>query len=573
MVAFSELPLAAVWHITQLARGRLVPGTNPYACISRQWRDACGSTGAAGDAESLQLFIEQGYMSAKQLARLAAWLSMYGQHVEVLIMGATMIHAQQLALFWQPAATLSRLKRLEVVQKHSLVMLAPVLGQLPQLQHLTAHVSMASMGLEQMDVSLEGEVEGVFINEAGAAWDVPDLQQLCPQLIDLNLTVVPDSSWPVWVDARLPWLLPAPLQQLTLAAWQHTSRVSAASLVHLTALQQLTLAKIDVPEPGAGELAVELVALQQLRIVDPAFKLNPNRPEEDSMLQLAPLMTAYHCSRDTPCCYVRLVPNLVHLTSLMLFSETCPHTGLDEILAALPHLQELGMRGYIGHSVEAALRMAGSMEQLRSLHLEGFSLTPTALHTSLGYVTQLTSLVLLVKVSAQASSECVFVEPPSHQLQQLQRLVVHKHLLVCYKGDWLAHLSSLTTLEVILPSHMRELFGWSMPNWCACNGNQWEDDPMLMRKMLLKVPQWPASLQGVVLWVHWMPGLGDCKTRSWSFTAPGASSSGRRVTVWYEQRRGTAEGWARPFQRCTHLPGVWELQGQVAGSNWQAQYW
>jgi hypothetical protein len=504
---------------------------------------------------------------------------MYGQHVEVLILGATMIHALQLSLFWQPAATLSRLKRLEVVQKHSLVMLAPVLGQLPQLQHLTAHVSMAS-DVQHAEVTLQGEVEGVFIDESGAAWDPPDLQQLCPHLIHLHLTVVPDRPWPLWVDARLPWLLPAPLQQLTLASWQHACMVSAASLVHLTSLQQLTLAKMDVPEPGPGELAEALVSLQQLRVVDPVFltNLRPAEPARESLLQLAPLITAYHCSRDTLYRHVCLVPALNQLTSLMLFSENCPQ-GMDRAIAALPHLQELGIRGYLGGSAEAALRQAGNMEQLRSLHLEGFALSPGALVTSLGHCTQLTSLVFLVKVSAQSSTACCFVEPPSHQLQALQRLVIHKHLLVFYEGDWLAPLARLSTLEVILPSSVRELFGWGIPHSCPCNANQWcplEDHPIMLRKLLRKVGEWPPSLQSVVLWVHWMAGQSKCKTRSWAFTPPGAgssSSSSRKVTVWYEQRRGTAERWARPLRPCPHLPGVWELQGEVEGSNWQALYW
>jgi hypothetical protein len=40
MTTISDLPIDAIKHITQLARGRIVAGINDYAIVSRRWRDA-----------------------------------------------------------------------------------------------------------------------------------------------------------------------------------------------------------------------------------------------------------------------------------------------------------------------------------------------------------------------------------------------------------------------------------------------------------------------------------------------------------------------------------------------------
>jgi hypothetical protein len=88
------------------------------------------------------------------------------------------------------------------------------------------------------------------------------------------------------------------------------------------------------------------------------------------------------------------------------------------------------------------------------------------------------------------------------------------------------------------------------------------------------LPGWPASMQQVVLTMVVPADAEEVKSHCWTFTP--SSPGSRQVTVWLEphrQRRDLAKGWSRPFRPCPHLPGVWELQGEVQGSNWQGPWW
>jgi hypothetical protein len=139
MGRISDLPPGVVQRIADLARRRRIPGTNKYARVSWQWRTASSSEGA----EQLQLLVDLHYMSDEEVARARSWMETHGGAVQVLVVSAEGMAPPQQTWFTTAAAaaSLGNLRRLEVDQSDSLFMLAPVLGQLPQLQHLAAAVT------------------------------------------------------------------------------------------------------------------------------------------------------------------------------------------------------------------------------------------------------------------------------------------------------------------------------------------------------------------------------------------------------------------------------------------------
>jgi hypothetical protein len=82
------------------------------------------------------------------------------------------------------------------------------------------------------------------------------------------------------------------------------------------------------------------------------------------------------------------------------------------------------------------------------------------------------------------------------------------------------------------------------------------------QELLQQVPEWPASLQQVEVWVESIPGSVLFQPRCWTFIP--VSAPGLQISVWMELRDSTAKGWVRPFRPCPHLPGVWELQGPAS---------
>lgn len=144
MPDLSSLPESAVQLIIQRGRGRCILGTNKYARVCRQWLKASGSP---AEAEDVQLLMNPVHMSAEELQRAADWVKIHGQKMTTLVMDTRMNEAQQqeqhglqqpLQWFWTAAPSLTRLRRLEVELDDSLYLLAPVLGQLAQLQHMSA---------------------------------------------------------------------------------------------------------------------------------------------------------------------------------------------------------------------------------------------------------------------------------------------------------------------------------------------------------------------------------------------------------------------------------------------------
>jgi hypothetical protein len=136
------------------------------------------------------------------------WIDVDGQHVDTLVLHACRGRHLPPYLFRRAAPSLSNITWLEVSQRHSLVHLAPVLGQLPQLKHLGASVD---LGWSQADA-------GVFMDETRKVWEeVPDMQQLCPQLVEIDLSLRAGRGHSS-ISPRLALLLPARLQQLSLTS-------------------------------------------------------------------------------------------------------------------------------------------------------------------------------------------------------------------------------------------------------------------------------------------------------------------------------------------------------------------
>jgi hypothetical protein len=286
MTSISDLPNVAVKHIIQLARGRIFDGVNSCACVCQQWRDA-GSSSSEG-SEQLQLFLDLADMSEAAVARSLAWLAKHGKQTGVLVVVAGLPRGVHQDTLYTSVASLSNLRRLEAHQEHSLVRLAPVLKHLPQLQHLEAHVAMAC----------HPAGGGIFVDQTWRWWPkVPALrQQLDPQLTHLRLLVEPVSDG-LWLDGRLPRLLPASLQHLQLVGVGRSpfTGVSSRFLSHLTSLQQRTLHEVQVGvEESHGvtaAVAEDLPALQQLQVT--ACRLGCTLADNELLQALAPKITDY----------------------------------------------------------------------------------------------------------------------------------------------------------------------------------------------------------------------------------------------------------------------------------------
>jgi hypothetical protein len=570
MVAFGDLPPAAVELICQLARGRIIPGTNRYARISRQWREADSSS--SGDAHPMQLLVDLAHLPHAELRKASDWLLKYGQHVEVLVVAAGNSW-QQVDFTPKVAPALTRLRRLEVEQPGSLVHLVPVLGQLPQLQHLAAHVSLV-LHSQAGNEPPGGSVEGVFTNQGRGPWTtVPDLEQLCPQLVSLHLTITTDGGYRTRrMDDRLPRLLPGRLQQLILACHAYSCALLPSSLSHLQALQELTLHGVGMVGPGAAELGSQLVALQQLRLLEP--------PVLSFVLELASKVTAHSGYTAAAHCAA-----MVHLTSLRWRLPGCVDTSevapIVQALAALTGLQELELSGLADNTAIPLVQHIAGMASLRSLQLRGEVTADEeeGLHDSLAKCTQLTSLALGFRVRAAPGGNIGFRRelPVPLQLTGLQRLSVRHELLQqgLEGGCCLVDLTQLTRLHVLKPD---EMYGDSPPVWDTWVAATDEGRQQIREQYMPGVQQqleqrvgWPASMQQVVLDMPEHPDIKDLSIHCGTFTP--VTPNSRQVTVWLEPRRGMARGWARPLRPCPHLPGIWELQGEVEDRVCLQKHW
>jgi hypothetical protein len=548
MTGLSSLPAAAVKHILQLARTRCIPGTNKYARVCRQWQEA--SSSSFDNTESLQLYVNPGHMSAEELDSAIDWMAMHGLAVTTLVMDASFRETQQLQSLWPAVPAMPCLTKLEVRLRDSLSLLAPALGQLPQLRHLAAHVTLVEG--EDMPMLDDWEVSlGLFWHKTpdgpGMLWDVPDLQHVCPQLTHLHLLC--ENNGALVVGEPLPRLLPAGLQQLKLGRDSlEPMWLQSSSLVHLSALQQLTLEDVRVVGEGLGSVAQDLGALRQLQQVR-IHHIDGWVLETHDMLQLAPMIAACWWFAPGQELLVAL-PHLVHLTELVLSARTFIREkevpeGTAGALAAMTGLQELTLDCLMDASLVPVLQQVAALPTLRSLDLEGVVGVPGLglLAHGLALCTQLTSL-LIRDVSKLAMGSCVAAV---QQLTALKSVTMPAELLQWEGGACLARLTALTELGVNLGGVDDEGTG-------TC------DVRSKVQGLLEKVQAWPAGLQQVlVVWCTFR-GCAHPKRECWKFTQ--AAPGGGKFSVWVEEFHTTitAPGWARPFSPCPHLPGVWELQ-------------
>jgi hypothetical protein len=297
-----------------------------------------------------------------------------------------------------------------------------------------------------------------------------------------------------------------------------------------------------------GAELVGLGALQQVRVVVPPL----TQIGMDALVPLAPMVIEIQAPSHS---VAELAP-FQDLTRLVLL-ERVPE-GTAEAIAELTGLQELGLP-VLGSSTAAVVQQVAGMAQLRSLQLEGVAPhRPATLCAALAQCTQLTSLMLDLDKEGAAG-----VRPWLAALQQLtglRRLSVPTTLLSRRRGSWLAVLRQLTHLR--LRVWQQDFNKWQLPPRSPdLEVRSWAPG-VIEQALLQQVPEWPATLQQVEVWVP--VHLLQVKPAGWQFTA--ARPAGLQFSVWLEQQdSGTARGWERPFRPCPHLPGVWELQGQVEG--------
>lgn len=139
--------------------------------MCKQWRDA------GNLEEPLQLYVDLRHMSDAEVSSFSAWMSLHGHQVGALVIGANPSTAVP-GYGWlvESAAALRRLTRLEVSHKDSLALLAPVLGQLTQLQCLAVDIELM-LTREPSDGPGDGSLIPRF-SVAQQPWEeLPDMQQ------------------------------------------------------------------------------------------------------------------------------------------------------------------------------------------------------------------------------------------------------------------------------------------------------------------------------------------------------------------------------------------------------------
>jgi hypothetical protein len=396
------------------------------------------------------------------------------------------------------------------------------------------------------------------------------MQQLCPQLTSLHLTIR-DSKKGLVTSPRLPHLASPCLQALTLTNGRNkrgAPLVWSPSLAHLTNLQQLTLDGVvlvmcGVPAAEEGREIVrvlqQLPALQQLRL----HHADTDLGQDAELVSLANKLVDYEvCIVADGLSYAGQttsgLTSFVHLTRLVLRCR--PHEQMPEgtvqALAALTGLQELGLRCAVDSRTAGVVQQAAGMAQLRSLQLVGSCVSDAGVAACLARCAQLTSLVLLVEDASGAEEpdgdedeegETETWVPALQRLRGLRSLTIHEELLGCERGAWLAGLTQLSSLCVnlnnLLPPAGLDVYPQA-------------PDQMIVIKARLLVKQVQlhrAGLQQVTFWVS-----SNLVASSFS---PMSVPCGTQVTVWLERQGDVASGWARPLRSWPHLPGVWELQG------------
>jgi hypothetical protein len=333
-------------------------------------------------------------------------------------------------------------------------------------------------------------------------------------------------------------------------------RLSASSVQHLAALQQLTLDGVMLVVPNASVLMQSMGALQQLRLLSSC--------SEEVMVQVAPKLTA--------CWYeaawgVGVLPQLVHLTLLQLSwlgegeggGPDMPE-GIPEALLALTCLQALRLDGAMeGERLEVVLQQVAGMSTLRNLQLAGILYSGADRLTSgLQLCTQLAALLLIVLIDNRAPGEDwdfanLRFAPVPQQLTGLRRLNINDKVLEYDNGVWVTALSQLTCLWVPFwsrgPCRLVEGPLCQVRDWGAVRrqlqARCGQDEPPLASDGTACASQRTSG-------AHWQVTPAE----------PGAGA----VRVFTD----LSHAGSQPLVPCPHLPGVWELQGELEalGSGW-----
>jgi hypothetical protein len=211
--------------------------------VCHAWRNA---SNLKEDDEHLQLSLHLDDLDEADLATSLAWLQCHGSCVTGLSVSSSLrpcwsVMEQTLVA---PALCSSQLTRLELVASDTLLPLAPHLPKLPCLQLLQASIT-ARVQQQQQQEGL-----ALFCTSAGGHVDeLPDIGELCPQLVRLHLNVQDGSrgvptlatllAGPPIVEHRLSQLLPSNLQELRLVARE--LRLDCADLLLLTAVTKLSI--------------------------------------------------------------------------------------------------------------------------------------------------------------------------------------------------------------------------------------------------------------------------------------------------------------------------------------------
>jgi hypothetical protein len=519
--------------------------------VCHQWQEASSSN---DDSESLQLLMDLSSMSKADQSRALSWMAKHGQQVEELDMAGCIVLEQPQNWFSSAAPALTGLRRLEVDLKHSLSLLAPVLGRLPQLQHLEVQVAMTSDVEDDAAGDAHEEqaagvpiLSSVFVDHHNKPWEeVPDLQQVCPHLKQLRLQLHFDS-WCASVDPRLPRLLPVHLHKLTLSvANKHYQPVLyLSSLSHLTALQHLRLDSLEVQERGMDAVVQQLRALPRLCV-----SYTPDMYHDSSFaLQAADLINEYAPSSDmlVPVDVLAQLTGLTHLT-LKPRGGSLPE-GTADAISMMTRLQDLCVEGTVGDDMAAVVQQAAGMSKLRTLRLDGRVDDPAQLSCRLAGCTQLACLVMSAR--GPDGSECAAVPP---QLTGLTCLGLTAYGLVRGGGTWLAPLTQLARLHVFLPDKPDEKLTFVTTHGQV--GASPESEQLGMAEGLVQhVPEWPASLQCVKFWVT--RGGSARLPRRWHYLP--ATQGAARITVWLDAAGSKSFCSNADVSPCPHLPGVWEV--------------
>jgi hypothetical protein len=403
------------------------------------------------------------------------------------------------------------LTRLELQGRDTLLDLAPYLQQLPALQHLGACITLKV-----------GKRKGRFARASGRRVSaLPDMDQLCPRLVSLHLTlntlgVLGPTI--VLVPSGLSRLLPLGLEQLHLAATG--LMVDATHLTHLAALRHLTLAMTKVVH--ALEL-MDMTRLQQLELW--------HLYGQDLVPLASKLVGVWESTDEISPATLSQLTGLTALHMRAPITEQPPEVNPLLSLTSLRHL-------YI-EELEVAnswlLEGLSSLASLRSLELVGGY--PPQVLDLVGQVTQLTSLNILLFVDGScfdAKSSWVL-----QQLTGLQHLQVDQAWLEACSRVW-GSLQQLTQLVVWQHEHM--------------------GDPLLTPEQLLAPLQGRgASLQHVV-YLCWLPdGDGVSCEQPAQEVVPCPLPGVRLTLMCGSMPLSYAVVRPRPVRRCPHLPGVWEV--------------